>query len=298
MKRLSMGILALFALSACSGGNPFATDTETETPDTGIPDVLASDLDGISYDPVGQTLTVRGVSLDNTPYEAVYTRKPGLDRGGYEAYTTQDGSLQRHTTAYVRDIDGTRSAVVVTGGQFEHYFAGTVYGRSGGFDPATSNQSGQLVSYAGNYVGLLNAPGDGGDLLPVAPGTPNSVRPVQAAEVTGRVLINADFADNQVNGTIFNRNWVDNPGTVLEDLALKPSEITSDGTFTGEVTINLQNKGTYGGIFGGDQSSVVAGSLFAKDHIDGVTNEEEYGIFVLLKCGTPNQDALCNQPNP
>lgn len=298
MKRLSMGVLALFALSACSGGNPFATATDTETPDTGIPEVLASDLDGVSYDPVNKTLTVRGVSLDNTPYEAVYTRKAGLDRGGYEAYTTQDGSLQRHSTAYVRDINGTRAAVVVTGGQFEHYFAGTVYGRSGNFEPAPTTQPNQLVSYAGNYVGLLNAAGDGGDLLPVAPGTPNSVRPVQAAEVTGRVLINADFADNQVNGTVFNRSWVDSPAMVLEDLALKPSEIASDGSFTGETTINLQNKGTYGGIFGGDQSSVVAGSLFAKDHIDGVNNEEEYGIFVLPRCGTPGDDALCNQPNP
>lgn len=298
MKRLSLGILALFALSACSGTNPFATGTETDTPDSGIPEVLAADLDGITYDPVGQTLTVRGVSLDNTPYEAVYTRKPGLDRSGYEAYTTQDGSLQRHTTAYVRDIGGTRAAVVMTGGQFEHYFAGTVYGRSGDFEPAPTSQPNQLVSYAGNYVGLLNAPGDGGDLLPVAPGTPNSVRPVQAAEVTGKVLINADFADNQVNGSVFNRTWVDNPGTTLEDLALKPTEITSDGTFTGEVTINLQNKGTYGGIFGGAESSQVAGSLFTKDHIDGVTNEEEYGIFVLPKCGTPGEDALCNQPNP
>ena len=154
------------------------------------------------------------------------------------------------------------------------------------------------MSYAGNYIGMLNMAGDGGDLLPVAPGTPNDVRPVQAAEVTGRVLVNADFADNRVNGTVYNRVIVDT-GTALDTLALAPTDIDpTTGTFTDEVTINLQAKGTYGGIFGGTDSDAVAGSLFVKDHIDGVSNEEEYGIFVLPKCGTPGQDALCNQPNP
>ncbi|MFC4667707.1 thymidylate synthase [Seohaeicola nanhaiensis] len=297
MKRFSLSIAACAALAACSGGNPFA-GTDTETPDSGIPAALASDLDGVTYNPVAQTLTVRGVSLDNTPYEVVYERKPGLDRGGYEAYTAQQSSLQRHTTAYVKDIDGTRAAVVVTGGQFRHYFAGTVYGRNGAFDPPPSNSENQLVSYAGNYVGLLNMAGDGGDLKPVAPGTNPDIRPVQAAEVTGKVLVNADFSDNMVNGSIYERTIVDG-GTALSTLDLDPTTIdATEGTFTGEVSINLQNKGTYGGIFGGQDSSAVAGSVFVKDHIDGVDNEEEYGIFVLPKCGTPGQDALCNQPNP
>ncbi|GHF73502.1 thymidylate synthase [Seohaeicola zhoushanensis] len=297
MKRISFSVAAFVALAACSGGNPFQEGTDTETPDSGIPAALSSDLDGITYNPVAQTLTVRGITLDNTPYEAVYTRKPGLDRGGYEAYTSQDGSLQRHTTAYVKDIDGTRAAVVVTGGQFENYFAGTVYGRSGAFDAATTAQPNQLVSYAGNYVGLLNMAGDGGDLLPVAPGTDPDVRPLQAAEVTGKVLVNADFTDNSVNGTIYQRQ-IEDTATPLATLALNPATIDTNGAFTGDVTINLQNKGVYGGIFGGTESSAVAGSIFVKDHIDGVDNEEEYGVFVLPKCGTPGADALCNQPNP
>ncbi len=298
MKRFWLGIAAVSALSACSGGNPFTQVTDTDVPITGIPEVISSDLEGISYDPVNETLTVRGISLDDTPFEAVYRRRANLDVGAYEAYTQQDSSLDRHSTAYVRNINGTRGAIVVTGGQFEHYFGGGVYGRSGSFAPPDPNGN-AVVSYAGDYVGLLNAPGDGGDLLPVSPGTPNSVRPVQAAEVTGRVLINADFADNQVNGIVFNRNWVDNPGTTLSDLALKPTAIDpTNGTFEGEVTINLQNRGTYGGIFGGTDASEVAGAMFAKDHIDGVTNEEEYGLFVLQQCGTPGADALCNQPVP
>lgn len=300
MKRFWQGLAAMTALSACSGGNPFTEQqTDTGTEESGIPEAIASDLDGISYDPTTQTLTVRGISLDNTPYEAVYTRAPALDRGGYEAYSSQEGSLQRHTTAYVKDIGGTRGAIVMTGGQFESYFGGGVYGRNGTYDPPVPTGSGGLVSYAGNYVGLLNAPGDGGDLLPVAPGTPASVRPVQAAEVTGKVLVNADFSDNSVNGTVYNRSAADLPGLTLEDLALAPATIDStNGTFTGDVTINLQSRGTYGGIFGGSEASTMAGALFAADHIDGVDNEEEFGLFVLPKCGTAGADPLCNQPNP
>ena len=56
--------------------------------------------------------------------------------------------------------------------------------------------------------------------------------------------------------------------------------------------------GQYGGIFGGTDANAVAGALFAEGHIDGVDNEEERGIFVLPQCGTPGQDALCNQPAP
>ncbi|MCB1343420.1 MAG: thymidylate synthase [Pseudooceanicola sp.] len=291
MKRIILSLAAVAALSACSGGNPFAEDTDTETPVTGIPEVLTSDLDGVSYDPVAQTLTVRGVSLDHNNYEVTYKRNSDLDRGGYEAYTTQDNAITQHSTAYVKDINGTRAAVVSTGGQFEHYFAGTVYGRSGEFDPAPVTEDSQVVSYVGNYVGLLNTPGDGGDLIPVDPLTPPGARPRQAAEVTGRVLINADFGKMRVQGGVVDRD-ADGLGA-LEDLALVPTDIDENGQFTEGVTINLQNKGTYGGIFGGSGSSEVAGSLFVKDHIDGVDNEEEYGIFVLPKCGTPGDDALC-----
>jgi hypothetical protein len=298
MKRFWLGCAAVFALSACSGGNPFTEDTDTDATGT-IPEAIAGDLEGITYDPVSQTLTVRGVSLDDTPFESTYRRRPALDRGGYEAYTAQDSSLDQHSTAYVRDINGTRAAVVVTGGQFENYFGGVVYGRASEFDPPDVTPTSGQVSYAGNYVGLLNGPGDGGDLLPVAPGTPAEARPRQAGEVTGRVLINADFADNVVQGGIFQRVYVDSPGVALSDLALTPADIDpSTGTFTNTVTINLQSRGSYGGIFGGQNSEAIAGGLFVQDHIEGIENEEEYGIFVLNQCGTPGADQLCNQPVP
>ena len=300
MNRTVCAVAAASIVAACGsggGGNPFATETEADA--SIIPEAVSSGLQAITYDPAAQTLEVRGIALDNSPINATYTRKPALDRDGYEAYTTQSGSLRRHSTAYVREIDGARATVVVTGGQFAYYFGGALYDRTqGAFDAplATTPNAGQ-VTYAGSYIGLLNAPGSGEDLLPVAPGTASDPLPVQASEVTGDVLINADFADNQVNGLVYNRQADIYDISSDIPLELVPTAIDpTNGTFSGEVTQNLQGRGTYGGVFSGDDSSAVAGGLFVNDHVEAFQNEEEYGIFVLSKCGTPNEDPICNQP--
>lgn len=301
MKRIWLGVAAATMVSACSGGNPWL-EGDVGDPVEGIPAELLGDLDNYSYDPVAQTLIVRGTSLDDTPYQAAYTRKPALDVPGYEAYTIQEGSLQRHVTAYVQARDGVSAAIVVTGGQFGSFFGGSSFTRSGTFDPPPTSTNGGLVSYAGTYVGLLNVPGDGGDLLPVTPGTPPDVLPVQAAEVTGNVLINADFSDNVVNGLVYNRVIVDFPATDLsnQDIELAPTTIQSDGTFIGQAEQDngRSDVGAYAGVFGGRDSSAVAGTLVAGEHIDGLTGIHEHGLFVLAQCGTPNADPICNQPNP
>lgn len=303
MKRFWLGIVAVAAVSACSGGNPFEQDTGNNNNGGGnnqptAPEELKGDLTSFSYNAQAKTLTVRGVSLDNNPIAATYTRKPALDRPGYEAYTSQSGSLDRHSTAYVAKIGGTEAIVVLTGGQFGSVFGGTSYKRTGTYSPPAVNQNSGTVTYAGNYVGLLNGPGDGGDLLPVRPGTPADVRPVQAGEVTGKVAINADFADNTVNGLVFNRRYVDAPGITMENLELAPTTIGQDGTFTGKLEQAENTRGDYGGVFGGTGATSVAGSLKATNHVEALTNELEYGIFVLAQCGTANADPLCNQPNP
>jgi hypothetical protein len=275
--------------------------TETDGAAGEIPESLARDLESFTYDATNETLTIRGVTLEDGPFEDVYRRRPGLDRGDYEAYTAQDGSLDRHSTAYVRDIRGTRAAIAVTGGQFTYYFSGGAYSNAGNFTapvPAGSDTDGGLVSYAGNYVGILNTPGSGEDLIPVAPGTPVSLRPTQGAEVTGTILINASFSDGTVNGTITDRVIVDSPTVAVEDLDLAPAPIATDGTFFGDSSVNLQNRGTYGGIFGGDGATEVAGIVEAEEHIGDLTNEIEIGVFVLAQCGTPQADPLCNQPVP
>ncbi len=302
MKRFWLGVVAASALAACSGGNPFFPTDPGDggtTPPTTVPDEVKGHVDSITYDPVNQTLTIQGTNLDDTPYAAVYTRKPGLDVPGYEAYSAQDGSLGRHFTAYVKEMDNTRAAIVVSGGQFGHYFGGSNFSRTGAYDKPDVSQPGGTVSYAGAYVGLLNTAGDGGDLLPVAPGTPAEVRPSQAAEVTGSILIRADFVDNSVEGIVYNRVATDS-ATSMEDLELASTAIDANGQFAGEVEQDNggSTAGSYAGIFGGTDASVVAGSVFAEDHQTGATGLEEYGVFVLAQCGTPNADPLCNQPHP
>jgi hypothetical protein len=132
----------------------------------------------------------------------------------------------------------------------------------------------------------------------VTPGTPEGIRPTQAAEVTGTILINASFSDGTVNGTITDRVIVDAPGIDVDDLDLAPTDIAADGTFFGEATVGNQVRGEYGGIFGGSDATEIAGVVHAEEHIATLQNEIEYGLFVLAQCGSPGADPLCNQPVP
>lgn len=297
MKHLLAGAVAVSLLAGCSDGNPFV---EGEDPGDGsalpsdIPENILSDLGNFSYDPVAQTLTITGLTLEADPISASYRRRPALDRAGYEAYTAQESSLDRHATAYVREINATRAVVVVTGGQFGSYFGGAAYTRDGGYSPPTVTATTGLASYAGQYVGLFNGAGSSEDLIPVDPSVPAELRPSQAAEATGTVLLNADFGDNTVNGRITNRQLIDAPGIVLEDLDLAPATIEANGSFTGNVEQNNQTRGSFGGVFGGTDAGVVAGGLFAANHVSTLTDEEEFGIFVLVQCGQPGADPLCD----
>ena len=301
MVRFWFSFTVLIIFSACGGGHTPPSTGSGSTNDSlsnDVPTALASDLDGISYDSATETLIITGVGLDETPFSATYLRNAALDRVGYEAYTVQDSSLDRHSTAYVRQIDGAYAVAVATGGQFAYYMAGTSFGRTDAYTaPTTDQPSGGIVSYAGTYVGLLNISGDGGDLLPVTPGTPGDVLPVQAAEITGLVLINADFADNRINGAIYDREVTDDPATTVETLNLAPTDIAEGGTFEGVTSLGFNPVGVYGGIFSGTDAAVVAGSIFAEDHI-GIQDIEEYGIFVLGQCGGAHSAPLCNQPVP
>ena len=300
MKHILLGLGLCLGLTACGGEAPFGQAGGDETGAATIPAELSNNLESFTFNPDTQTLTIRGVDLEDGPFENVYRRRPGLDRGDYQAYTAQDGSLDRHSTAYVRDVRGTRAAVAVTGGQFRYIFAGGAYSNtsySAPDAPQAQTETG-LVSYAGNYVGLLNASGSGEDLIPVTPGTPDGIRPSQAAEVTGVILLNASFSDGTVNAGITDRVIVDAPTIEVADLELAPTSIEADGTFFGDVTVDLQNRGEYGGIFGGNGATEVAGIVHAEEHIGDLQNEEEYGVFVLAQCGTDGADALCNQPVP
>lgn len=305
-------------LAACSGSNPFE-DGDGPGPDPVDPDNTAlaavrGDVDSISFNPTTQTLIVSGVSLDNTDYSATYTRDPSRDvtTGAgvfYQAYTTQSDPLDRPAIAFARETAGTRGSVAVTGGQFNRYFGGTYFERTGAFDPPPVNDQNQgLVSYAGRYVGLTNLQTND-PLLPPAVGTDPALIPGAPVIVDGEIFLNVDFADNQVNGAIYNRDFRSNPGVfTLPDIVLIATGIDANGRFNGERIeydgVLTTDIGDYAGIFGGPDAAGVAGGvrLTEFDGVgdpSGIEDEEEYGIFVLDKCGTAAADAaVCAQVRP
>ena len=333
MKRFVAALMLPAFLLACgSGSNPFEPDpappAEDPAPDpgdeenpvteAGIPESLAGDLTRVSFNPntVPPTLSVEGVTLDDEPFIANYRRRPGLDRNGYIAFTAQDDPLDRHFTAYGREANnnsGVRAGVVVSGGVRNRFFGGGYYERDGAYTPPNPATTTGLVSYAGNYVGLINVGGSSEDLAPVPGGTDPDLAPLQAAEVTGNILIQADFADNAVEGNIYNRQILDTatvlPSIVLLNTSIDPTTGTflgdteyEAGDFPGENVIGT-DIGDYGGIFGGTNASGVAGTIHLEQW-DGPNNplgfegEEEYGVFVLDQCGQPVDDPICAGVNP
>lgn len=313
MDRIFAAMVALAALGACSsGGNPFATPDES-TPDDGavvdfvIPEQVAGNLTNFAFNATDETLSITGLQRDGDEVTVDYVRRAALDQGGYQAYTFQDDPLDEHTTVYVRQIGDVTGTVAVTGGQFGFFTGGTSFQRTGAFDPIPGNQQADtgLVSYSGDYVGLSDVEGQNTDLLPV-PGSVNAPRPAQAAVVTGRVFINVEFDTGELSGAIFDRqvttgNRFDTSATVvpnLPSLLLEPTQLNEDGTFASNVEITTSGgtrraAGEYAGIIGGPNSEAIAGSLYVEEHFEDaleVTGEEEYGIFVLGRCGTSQAD--------
>ncbi len=337
MTRTALLMVLLGALAACGGApdnngnphnstesekdNPFEPEPETgaeqETPtETTEPTdaeaaeaTVRGDVETAVYTPASggsaATLTLTGLSLDETPIAAVYTRTPALDRPGYTAFLRQDDALDRHATVYADTAgSGAVTAVLaVTGGQFNRYFGGVHFERSGNYTPPSALDSDTgLVTYAGQYIGLLNIRGDGATLITPEPGTDPSLIPVDAAEVTGRILINVDFADNTLNGGIYDRIFVDSTvvvgGRPLDNIALVEGVLNpEDGSFYGNVEREGQigqDIGDFAGVIGGEDGAGLAGGIYMTDFDEGLTNEEEYGIYVLDQCGTPDAtDPAC-----
>lgn len=303
MRRYWLGLAAASALSACSGGNPFLDDEEpapTPEPDPGftVPAALAADVESVSYDPVNETLTVTGVELVSGENTTTFERNAALDRAGYEAYTFQQDSQTEHATAYVRQSEGGYATVVMTGGQFGTFHGGTSYGRDGSFSaPDVTAPDNGVVSYAGTYVGLLNIDGDHGDLIPPSAGADPAILPGQAAEITGKAYINADFGGLSIEGGVYDRSITDHTSVTVEDLTLFEGTLATDGSFTGNVHVAGGSVGEYGGVFTGTDAAAVAGSLHATGHIEELNNGtvpiEEFGIFVLESCNGASADPAC-----
>ncbi|MAQ82978.1 MAG: hypothetical protein CMH12_07085 [Maritimibacter sp.] len=312
--RKPVAALAVLCLLAACEGNPLAVDEtedviddgeveEEETNGAGIPIALSNNLDGVIYDPSARTLMVSIRGLDGTPEEVEFEYNSAATAGlpsGHFAFTKQEDALDRFFTGVAKEAnDGdTRAAVVSDGGQFNRFFWGGHYERDGDFDPPSVGDGpgeGQ-VSYAGDYVGLDNYTG---------PIPPQSTDPVLQPQAPGRVVgdafINVNFQDMLVNGAIFNRYAIDNPTLPeLRDVIMIVTDIEADGTFLGELenTAGETITGNYGGIFGGNNSSSVAGLIgFIPD--PDRPRSWETGMFVLTQCGISGEDAaLCAETAP
>jgi len=194
-----------------------------------------------------------------------------------------------------------QAGVVSDGGQFNRFFSGGFYQRDGAYDPpgGIGSPSG-LVSYAGNYAGVTNIDAPGGpNLLPPPAGTDPSVLPAQSSRTQGEIFLNVDFADNAVNGSVYDRTLVDST-TALPDIVLVDGDIAGDGTFLGTVEYDgdpTRSIGDFGGIFGGTNAAAVGGVVSLNEFFDdsNIANnaERERGVFVLIQCGQPGDDPAC-----
>jgi hypothetical protein len=342
MQNVTIAALSLIlALGACSG-NPLATGATPELPDPGtmtpdspvvVPDALKFNLQSARLVPgVGgnaDTLLIAISALDTTPIDATWQRRPNLDVDGFAAFAVQEDSLDRLFIGLTgTSADGSTTAYLAgDGGQFNKYFSGTLYARDGGYTPPDASQSGPakgLVSYSGKYVGLLNGGGIRSETLIIPRPASSSQRPSQASRVEGDVFVNADFANNSINGDVTNRvaldlNITDDPtsanynagtGVALEDVVLVAGDqaggdILANGTFTGiterpgAIDPKKEATGTYGGVIGGVNGSSIAGGLHLQDNKvinsagDAIVGAIERGIFVLDQCGLTTSGGAC-----
>jgi hypothetical protein len=292
MTRIGLLFLCSVALAACDSTNPLTGggDGGVPTEPNEIPADLSGNLLELGYDENDENLTLR-ILLDSGAVTADYTRNEALDVPGYVAFSTQDDPLDRMFTALVAESfdGGVTAGVVADGGQFNRFFGGGYYARNHGNVPTTG-----LASYAGNYAGVSNLAGSSGELQTPPGGTDPALLPSESARVQGKVFLNVDFAQNAVNGAVTDRTFVDT-GDDLETIVLIASEITADGSFNGVVELEDQTGiGTYGGIFGGKNASAVGGVVHISDYMDDVENEQEYGVFVLTRCGRNNDSPVCD----
>ncbi|WP_297772148.1 hypothetical protein [uncultured Roseovarius sp.] len=315
-----------------------STDGETNTDgdssptvntEVAVPEELAGNVRSVSFDAATQTLVVEALNLDDVPVRAVYRRRPGLDRNGYVGFSVQNDPLDRHFTAFAKESSNSnsvRAAVVGSGGPRNIGFRGGFFERDGDYTPPEVSETTGLVSYAGRYVGISNiGVTNGSDLaeIPVdlltSEAFPEELRPTQAVSVDGKVFINADFADNSVEGNVFDRRLVET-NTRLPSVVLVTSPIAGNGTFNGDVEIDSREDlnedgiadgsrtvlGSYGGVFGGPNADAVAGIINLDDLGGGPELEDlglngellETGIFVLDQCGQTVDAELCNLVNP
>ena len=303
MAHLKTALCALTLLAGCSGnpidyGSGGGGGGGTDDPET--PAVVAGDLRAITFNPSGAgTLTVDMNGLVASGQTADFVRRTNLDIAGYRAFTYQETGLQRTHLALVSvNARGTLEAgVVADGGQFNRRFGGGNFSRIDSFSRPTVREgveTGQF-SYAGTYAGVFVAAGDS----ITSPQLPPGLAPGVPLRVRGTALINANFANDLVNGGVENRVILSDTGTVvlnLDAITFPSMEIDDSGGFLGPVEFDgepYQSIGDVAGEFGGTGASDVAGVLIINP-IPGNDSLWEYGVFNLPRCDLAGASPICS----
>ncbi|WP_299623442.1 thymidylate synthase [uncultured Tateyamaria sp.] len=312
MKRTAAVCALALGVAACGDGNPFTdggdTTTGGGTATSDVPANILGDLERISFNASDNTLTVTGLTQDGVPLVNSYTAVSNTFAPGYTTFTGQNDPLGRHATAFVASRDGVQAGVVMTGGQFNKFFGGTFFERTGTYTAPTAPEGRFDVTYYGNYAAGLNGVGPVTDLLPITqPIDPDVNTPTQTAYITGLMFVNVDLNDMSVEGEIYDRTAVFGAGFGdLADLVLVDGTLTGDGTFTGNIEVDATDPnpdapddpvgvdiGDFAGVIGGTDGSAMAGGTFIEDFSDALGDEIEYGVFVLDLCVAGNTDPIC-----
>ncbi|MEO0402019.1 MAG: hypothetical protein AAF214_06555 [Pseudomonadota bacterium] len=322
MKRTAAVCALALGLVACGDGNPFNTDGDApavtttssaaQVSDVAVPAEILNDLESINFDATTNTLTVTGLTQDGVPLINEYNHVAASFVDGFETFTGQNDPIGRHATAFVASRDGgLQAGVVMTGPQFNRFFGGTFYDRSGDYEAPTAPESRFDVTYVGNYAGGLNFPGPLTDRLPIAPGVdPDVDLPQQTAYVRGLMFVNVDLNDMSVEGEIYNRTGVFGqdgsgnlvsdstiPGFVgLPDIVLVDGALEGDGTFSGNLEVDGvvgEDIGDFAGVIGGPGGNAAVGGTTLSDYTTLFDNEIEYGVFVLDLCDATSTDPIC-----
>jgi len=305
----------MFALTlgvaACGNGNPFTDGGGTTTgggaATSTVPPAILNDLERISFDPITNTLTVTGLTQDGVPLVNEYTAVASTFAPGYVTFTGQNDPLGRHATAFVASRNGVQAGVVLTGGQFNKFFGGAFFERTGGYTVPTGAASQFDVTYYGTYAGGINGVGPVTDLLPTAGLDPDVNTPTQTAYSTGMMFVNVDLNDMSVEGEIYDRTGVfAGSSPELPDLVLVEGTLAGDGTFSGNIEFDATdtNPGTpadpvgndigdFAGVIGGPGGNTMAGGITLTEFSELLDNELEYGVFVLDLCVAGNTDPIC-----
>ncbi|WP_299687507.1 hypothetical protein [uncultured Tateyamaria sp.] len=323
MKRIAAVCVLAIGVASCGDGNPF-TDTDTgtgggtgtPTPASGVPENILGDLESISFNAADNTLTVTGLTQDGVPLVNDYRAIATTFAPGFVTFTGQNDPLGRHATAFVASRDGLQAGVVMTGPQFNKFFGGTFFERTGGYTAPVAPESRFDVTYVGNYAAGLNGAGPRTDLFPVTGGVDPDVNgPEQTAFIRGLMFVNVDLNDMSVEGEIYDRTAVlqspTNPNAAvfgdLPDLVLVDGALTGDGTFSGNIEIDatdVTNPGTpsdpvgvdigdFAGVIGGTDGGSIVGGTRIEEFTDELDSEIEFGVFVLDICTTASTDPIC-----